>query len=33
MVRAVKRGGRVVLADDDHDVLRIHPDVPEFKEL
>jgi SAM-dependent methyltransferase len=30
MVRAVRPGGRVVLADDDHDVLRLWPVVPEF---
>ncbi len=28
MVRAVRPGGRVVLADDDHDVLRLWPEVP-----
>ncbi len=28
MVRAVRPGGRVVLADDDHDVLRLHPEPP-----
>jgi len=33
MVRAVKKGGRIILADDDHDVLRIHPDVPGFSDL
>lgn len=32
MVRAVRPGGRVVLEDDDHDVLRFHPAVPEFEE-
>ncbi len=26
MVRAVRPGGRVVLADDDHDLLRLHPE-------
>lgn len=26
MVQAVRPGGRVVLADDDHDVLRLHPE-------
>ena len=26
MVRAVKQGGRIVLADDDHDVLRLWPE-------
>jgi len=30
MVRAVRRGGRVVLADDDHDVLRLSPELPSF---
>jgi len=33
MVRAVKAGGRVVLADDDHDVLRLWPEPPGFAEL
>lgn len=33
MVRAVKPGGRVVLADDDHDVLRLWPEPPGFAEL
>jgi len=28
MVRAVRPGGRIVLADDDHDVLRLHPEPP-----
>jgi ubiquinone/menaquinone biosynthesis C-methylase UbiE len=28
MVRAVRPGGRVVLADDDHDVLRLWPEPP-----
>jgi ubiquinone/menaquinone biosynthesis C-methylase UbiE len=28
MVRAVRPGGRLVLADDDHDVLRLHPEPP-----
>ena len=28
MVRAVKPGGRVVLADDDHDLLRLWPEPP-----
>jgi len=28
MVRAVKPGGRVVLADDDHALLRLHPEPP-----
>lgn len=30
MARAVRPGGRIILADDDHDVLRLWPDVPEF---
>jgi SAM-dependent methyltransferase len=30
MVRAVRPGGRVVLADDDHDVLRMWPEPPGF---
>jgi hypothetical protein len=30
MVRAVRPGGRIVLADDDHDVLRIWPEAPAF---
>ena len=33
MVRAVRPGGRVVLADDDHDVLRLWPEAPGFNEL
>jgi ubiquinone/menaquinone biosynthesis C-methylase UbiE len=33
MVRAVKLGGRIVLADDDHDILRIYPDIPDFADL
>lgn len=33
MVRSVKPGGRVVLADDDHDVLRMYPEVRGFEEL
>jgi len=28
MVRAVRPGGRIVLSDDDHDVLRLHPEPP-----
>jgi ubiquinone/menaquinone biosynthesis C-methylase UbiE len=31
MVRALRPGGRVVLEDDDHDVLRFHPPLPEFE--
>jgi SAM-dependent methyltransferase len=30
MVRAVRSGGRLVLQDDDHDVLRIYPEPPGF---
>lgn len=33
MVRAVKRGGRIVLADDDHGVLRLWPEPPGFSDL
>jgi SAM-dependent methyltransferase len=33
MVRAVRPGGRIVLADDDHDVLRLWPEPPGLKEL
>ena len=33
MVRAVRRGGRVVLADDDHQILRLWPEPPGFTEL
>lgn len=33
MARAVRPGGRVVLADDDHDVLRLWPAAPRFEEL
>jgi ubiquinone/menaquinone biosynthesis C-methylase UbiE len=33
MVRAVKKGGRVVLADDDHDVARLCPEVPGLAQL
>ncbi len=28
MVIAVKKGGRIVLADDDHEILRVHPVIP-----
>lgn len=31
MVAAVKPGGRLVLVDDDHDVMRLWPPVPEFE--
>jgi ubiquinone/menaquinone biosynthesis C-methylase UbiE len=30
MVRAVRPGGRVVLCDDDHSLLRLHPEPPGF---
>jgi SAM-dependent methyltransferase len=33
MVRAVRPGGRIVLADDDHDVLRLWPEPPGMTEL
>lgn len=33
MVLAVRPGGRVVLQDDDHDVLRCHPEPPGFGPL
>jgi SAM-dependent methyltransferase len=33
MVRAVRPGGRVVLEDDDHDVLRLAPEPPGIYEL
>lgn len=33
MVRAVKPGGRIVLADDDHGVMRLWPEPPGFVEL
>lgn len=33
MVRAAKPGGRIVLADDDHDLLRFWPDVPRLNEI
>lgn len=33
MVRAVRRGGRIVLEDDDHDVLRLYPELPGFRAL
>jgi len=33
MVKAVRNGGRVVLADDDHDVLRFNPEVHGFAGL
>ena len=33
MVEAVRPGGRIVLADDDHDVLRLWPEPPGLAEL
>jgi ubiquinone/menaquinone biosynthesis C-methylase UbiE len=33
MVRAVRPGGRIVLADDDHDVLRLWPALPAFDQV
>lgn len=33
MVRAVRPGGRIVLEDDDHELLRLHPPVPAFEPL
>ncbi|HSP34776.1 MAG TPA: methyltransferase domain-containing protein [Thermoanaerobaculia bacterium] len=33
MARAVKTGGRVILADDDHDVLRLWPEPPGVSEM
>jgi len=33
MVRAVRPGGRIVLEDDDHDVIRLWPDPPGFQQL
>ncbi len=33
MVRAVRPGGRIVLADDDHDVLRLWPEPPGWCEV
>ncbi|MCU1347170.1 MAG: hypothetical protein JWO56_200 [Acidobacteria bacterium] len=33
MVRAVRPGGRIVLADDDHDILRCWPEPPGFSDL
>jgi len=33
MVRAVRPGGRVILADDDHDLLRLWPNLPGFAPL
>lgn len=33
MARAVRPGGRVILADDDHDLLRLSPEPPGFARL
>ncbi len=33
LVRAVRPGGRVVLADDDHDVMRLHPEPPGLRPI
>lgn len=33
MVRALRPGGRIVLADDDHDTLRLWPECPAFQTL
>lgn len=33
MVRAVRPGGRIVLEDDDHDLLRLYPAVPDYERL
>lgn len=33
MLRAARPGGRIVLADDDHDVLRFHPEPPAAEAL
>jgi ubiquinone/menaquinone biosynthesis C-methylase UbiE len=33
IVRAVRKGGRVVLADDDHDIFRLYPEISEFADL
>jgi serine phosphatase RsbU (regulator of sigma subunit)/predicted O-methyltransferase YrrM len=33
MIRAARPGGRVILEDDDHDVLRLSPAVPGFEQL
>jgi ubiquinone/menaquinone biosynthesis C-methylase UbiE len=33
MVKAIRPGGRIVLADDDHDVLRLWPEPPGFVQL
>lgn len=33
MVRAAKPGGRIILEDDDHDVMRLWPEPPGFSDL
>ena len=33
MVQAAKKGGRIILADDDHDIFRVYPELPGFAEL
>jgi len=33
MVRAARPGGRIVLADDDHDLMRTWPEVPAFQHV
>lgn len=33
MVRAVRPGGRIVLEDDDHELMRLHPEPPGFARL
>ncbi len=33
MARAARSGGRIVLADDDHDILRLNPEPPGFAPL
>ncbi|HEY0159446.1 MAG TPA: methyltransferase domain-containing protein [Thermoanaerobaculia bacterium] len=33
MVRAVRPGGRVIIADDDHDIMRVAPELPGFSAL
>jgi ubiquinone/menaquinone biosynthesis C-methylase UbiE len=33
MVRAARIGGRIILADDDHEVFRLYPEIPGFAEL
>ncbi|HET7707302.1 MAG TPA: methyltransferase domain-containing protein [Thermoanaerobaculia bacterium] len=33
MMRAVRPGGRIILADDDHDLMRLWPEPPGFSDL